>query len=120
MPDRVVKCVMFGMNVELTIPPDLQGRDTEQYRRWYKRQWREVRKVQAARGNLQAFRSVRKQKMHTKLYARRVRRYRAALRLEFEQPGASGGLHALDAADIADAMLLARAMDEDLAMEMKP
>ena len=117
MPDRVVKCVMFGMNVELTVPPGLQGLD---YRRWYKRQWREVRKVQAARGNLQAFRSVRKQKMHTKLYARRVRRYRAALRLEFEQPGASGGLHALDAADIADAMLLARAMDEDLAMEMKP
>ena len=66
---------MFGTSQAWVLPDDLQGlpRSSGAFKAWYNAQFRLTRKSLAARGNIQACKSIKKTKEDQRLYQKRWR-----------------------------------------------
>ena len=70
------RCTLFGTSQAWDIPDDLRGlrRSSGAFRAWYNAQFYLTRKSLAARGNMEACRSIKVQKEKNRLYMK-TRRY---------------------------------------------
>ena len=72
---EVHRCTMFGTSQAWDIPDALRGmpKNSAAFKAWYMTQYRATRKSLAARGNIQACKSIKKTKELSCRYMRRVR-----------------------------------------------
>ena len=72
---KVYRCTMFGTSQAWDIPDVLQGlrRKSGAFKAWYNAQFYLTRKSLAARGNIQACKSITRQKDQDRLYMKRRR-----------------------------------------------
>ena len=72
---KVYRCTMFGTSQAWDIPDALRGlrRNSGAFKAWYVAQFRATLKSLAARGNVQACKSIKKTKDRRRLYMKRRR-----------------------------------------------
>ena len=78
---EVYRCTMFGNSQAWGIPDDLRGmpKNSASFKAWYMAQFRATRKSLAARGNMQACKSIKKTKEQSCRYMKRVRDHQRVL-----------------------------------------
>ena len=74
---KVYRCALFGTSQAWDIPDVLRGlrRNSGAFKTWYIAQFRLTRKSLAARGNIQACKSIKATKDRSRLYMKRRRDY---------------------------------------------
>ena len=74
---KVYRCTLFGTSQAWDIPDVLRGlrRNSGAFKAWYIAQFRLTRKSLAARGNIQACKSIKETKDRNRLYVKRRRDY---------------------------------------------
>ena len=72
---EVYRCTLFGTSQAWIIPDVLRGlpRNSDEFKAWYMVQYRLTRKSLAARGNIQACKSIKETKDRRRLYMKRRR-----------------------------------------------
>ena len=78
---KVYRCTMFGTSQAWDIPDALRGlqRTSVEFRAWYVAQRRRTRKCLAARGNIEACKSIKQTNDRRRQYMKRVRNHQRVL-----------------------------------------
>ena len=78
---EVYRCTLFGTKQAWEIPDGLRGlpRNSGAFKAWYMVQFRQTRKSLAARGNIQACKSIKGKNECSRLYMKRCRDHQRVL-----------------------------------------